>query len=49
MWSPDLFAPYLPRHDSLEVQPALEPLGPFAIAGVSDVAERGEKSITGQL
>ena len=49
MLSPDLFALCLPQHDASEVQTALEPVVPFAIAGVSDVAEHGERSITGQL
>ena len=49
MLSPELFALCLPQHDSSEVQTAPELLVPFAIAGVSDVAEHGERSITGQL
>ena len=34
MLSPDLFALCLPQHDESEVQTALEPVVPFAIAGV---------------
>ena len=49
IWSPDLFPPCLPHHYPSEVQTALEPLVPFAIVGVSDVAEHGERSTTGQL